>query len=542
MVTTSYWPADTSVPVLEQTVGDVLRGAAAERPDQVALVAGVPELSARRRWTYAQLLEASERVARALLGRFRQGERIAVWAPNLPEWVLLELGAALAGVVLVTINPALRSKELEYMLKQSGASGIFLVPEFRDNQMAASLEQVRPNLPRLREAIQFPDWADFLASGSPLQTLPDVSPTDAVQILYTSGTTGFPKGAMLHHRGIVNNARFCAQRLGVTPGEVWLNPMPLFHTAGCVLGVLGAIHSRATQIPVVAFEPGLVLDLIESERVMVSCTVPTMLIALMEHSDFGRRDLSSLRRVFCGGTLVPAELVRRVESTLGVRFSIVFGTTECSPLLTQVWPEDSPEDKATTIGQPLPQTEVKIADPVSGEPVPIGAKGELCTRGYLVMKGYFEMPEATTAAIDREGWYHTGDLASMDGRGYCRVEGRLKDMIIRGGENISPSEIENVLFAHPAVAEVAVVGIQDARYGEVVVAFIRPVPGQILDEEELVALCRQHLAPFKTPRYWVFIDTLPLTPSGKIQKFVLREHFVREDLPRLEAQKKGQGA
>ena len=323
MLTTSYWPADTSVPVLEDTVGDILREAAAEVPNQIALVAGVPEASARRRFTYAQMLEEAEQVARALLGRFQPGERVAVWAPNLPEWILLEFGAALAGVILVTVNPAFRMRELEYVLRQSAASGIFLVPEFRGNPMAAALSQVRPNLPGLREVIQFPDWADFLASGSPLQTLPDVSPTDTVQILYTSGTTGFPKGAMLHHRGIVNNARFCAQRLGVSPGEVWLNPMPLFHTAGCVLGVLGAVQSRATQIPIVAFDSGLVLDLIESERVTVSCTVPTMLIALMEHPDFGRRDLSSLRRVFCGGTLVPAELVRRVESTLGVRFSIV---------------------------------------------------------------------------------------------------------------------------------------------------------------------------------------------------------------------------
>ena len=417
MLTTSYWPADTSVPVLELTVADILREAAAEMPDQLALVAGMPQSSDRRRWTFGQMLEESEQVARALLVRFQPGERIAVWAPNLPEWVLLEFGAAMAGIVLVTVNPAFRTRELEYVLKQSGAAGIFLVPEFRTNPMAASLVQVRPNLPSLREVILLPDWPAFLASGSLDQQLPAVSPDDAAQIQYTSGTTGFPKGALLHHRGIVNNARFCAQRLGVTLGDVWLNPMPLFHTAGCVLNVLGAVQSRAMQIPVVAFEPGLVLELIERERVTVACAVPTMLIAMMEHPDFQRRDLSSLRCVFSGGTLVPAELVRRFESVLGVRFSIVFGTTECSPLLTQTRLDDSPDDKATTIGQALPQTEVKIADPATSEAVPVGAIGELCTRGYLVMKGYFEMPEATAVAIDSEGWYYTGDLASMDERG-----------------------------------------------------------------------------------------------------------------------------
>jgi fatty-acyl-CoA synthase len=542
MLTTSYWPADTSVPILERTVGDILREVAASVPEQLALVAGMPQVADRRRWTYAQLLEEAKQVARALLGRLEPGECVAVWAPGLAEWVLLELGAALAGVILVTLNPAFRPRELEYVLKQSGASAIFLVSEFRGNQMAASLEQVRSNLPKLREIISFLQWEDFLASGSPSTPLPAVLPDDAAQIQYTSGTTGFPKGALLHHRGIVNNARFCAQRLGVQPGEVWLNPMPLFHTAGCVLGVLGALQSQATQIPIPAFDPGLVFDLIERERVNVSCTVPTMLIALMEHPDFQRRNLSSLRLVFAGGTLVPAELVRRVESRLGVTFSIVFGTTECSPLLTQTWPDDALEDKATTIGQPLPQTEVKIADPLSGEPVLIGSRGELCTRGYLVMKGYYEMPEATAAAIDGDGWYHTGDLASMDERGYCRVEGRLKDMIIRGGENIYPREIEDVLFTHPSVAEVAVIGVPDEKYGEVIAAFVRPVPGQQLGEEELVAFCRQQLAPFKTPLYWVFKEALPLTPSGKIQKYLLREQFEQDYLPSQQASKKAADA
>jgi fatty-acyl-CoA synthase len=474
------------------------------------------------------MLEESALAARALLSRFDPGERVAVWAPNIPEWVLLEFGAALAGVVLVTVNPALRPKELQYVLQQSGATGIVLVSAYRGNPMRASLEQIRSELPSLREIIDFRDWNQFLMSGSPTERLPHVSPADAAQIQYTSGTTGFPKGALLHHRGIVNNARFHARRLAVRPGEVWLNPIPLFHTAGCVLGVLGAVQSGATHVPVIAFEPGLMLELIESERAHVAAAVPTMLIALMDHPDFGRRDLSSLRCVHSGGTLLPAELVRRVESALNVQFSTAFGTTECSPVLTQTRLDDALEDKAETIGQALPQTELKIADPATGAVVPIGTVGEVCTRGYLVMSGYFQMPDATAAAIDAERWYHTGDLASMDARGYCRIEGRLKDMIIRGGENIYPREIEDLLFSHPAVAEVAVVGIPDETWGEVVAAFIRPAAGHSPSAEELVAFCRQHLASFKKPQHWVFVDAFPFTPTGKIQKYVLRDRFLQE--------------
>ena len=290
--------------------------------------------------------------------------------------------------------------------------------------------------------------------------------------------------------------------------------------------MLGCLQSGATHVPVPAFDPGAVLELIESEGGSVLLGVPTMLIALMAHPDFGRRDLSRIRGVISGGTVVPPELVRRIEATLGVPFTIVFGTTECSPLLTQTDIDDTPEDRATTLGRPLPQTEVRVVDPGRGETVGVGEVGELCCRGYLVMTGYYDMPEATAAAIDADGWYHTGDLASIDERGYLRIEGRLQDMIIRGGENIYPREIEDVLFKHPAVAEAAVVGIPDEHWGEVVAAFIRVAPGADQPTEtELFALCRQHLAPHKTPAHWVFVDAFPLTGSGKIQKYLLREQF-----------------
>ena len=521
-LTISYWPADTGVPVLETTVGGVLRTVAAERGSQDALVDGTPDRASRRRWTYERLLEDAERVARALLARFAPGERVAVWGPNTTEWVLLEYGAALAGLVLVTVNPAYRPSELRYVLGQSGAAGIFLLPEFRGNPMAESLAGVRPELPELREAVLFTEWDGFCASGSPAERLPGVTPDDAAQIQYTSGTTGFPKAALLRHRGITNNALLMTGRMGWRPGDVVVNPFPLFHCAGCVLGVLGAAQSRATLVPVVAFAPALYLELMETHRATVTCGAPTMLIAAMEHPDRPGRDLRALRTVTSGGATVPVELVRNVEATLGVRFTIIFGQTEASPCITGTHLDDTPEDKAETLGQPLPQTEVRIIDPATGETLPTGAVGELCTRGYLVMAGYYNMPEATAEAIDAEGWLHTGDLASMDERGYCRIEGRLKDMIIRGGENIYPREIEELLFTHPAVGDVAVVGVPDPKWGEEIAAFVRPAPGTSPTADELFAFVRAHLAPYKAPKRWIFCDSFPTTPSGKVQKNVLR--------------------
>jgi fatty-acyl-CoA synthase len=494
--------------------------------DLTALVEGVPDPAARRRWTYSELLDQSETVARALLGRFAPGERVAVWANNLPEWVLLEFGAALAGVTLVTVNPAYRSGELAYVLKQSRANGIFLVTQYRSNPMAATLEALRPELAELREAILFSEWDAFCSSGSPIERLPEVRPEDPAQIQYTSGTTGFPKGAVLHHRGITNNARLSAQRLSTSRDDVYINALPLFHTAGCVGMTLGPVQHLATHVLMPFFDPALQLALIESERGTRIGGVPTMLISLLEHPDFRRRDISSLRSAWSGGATVPPELVRRLVSTLGIPVLIAFAQTEASPTITLASPDDAPEDRATSLGRPLPQTEVKIVDPATGQVVPPGTVGELCTRGYLVMHGYNENPEATAVTIDPDGWLHTGDLGSMDERGYCYIEGRLKDMIIRGGENIYPREIEQLLFSHPKVADVAVVGLPDPKWGEQVAAFVRPAPCQQPTTEELFAFCRQHLSPHKTPRYWEFVESFPLTPSGKVQKFVLRDRFV----------------
>ena len=520
-LTQAYWPSTDDDPVRETTVGGVLREAAARYPDRLALVGGLPDPASRPRWTFAELLDDAERAARALAGRFTPGERVAVWAPNLPEWEVLEFGAALAGLTLVTINPAYRPEELRYVLDRSGAAGIFLVREFR-SPMADHLAEVRPDLPALREVVLFEQWDEFLASGDPTAPLPDVAPDDVVQIQYTSGTTGFPKGARLTHRGLTNNARFYAGRIGLAPGDVHVNPMPMFHTAGCSMGALGAAQAGAVHVPVLAFDPALVLELCESERSTALLGVPTMLIAMMEHADLARRDLSALRCAVSGGSTVPVDLVRRIEERLDVTFSIVYGTTECCPLITQTRLDDGFTDRSTTLGQPMPQTDVMVADPETGKPLAPGEVGELCARGYLVMAGYHGAPEATAAAIDPDGWYHTGDLASMDSRGYLSIEGRLKDMIIRGGENIYPREIEDLLFAHPEVAEVAVVGIPDERWGETVAAFVRLTYGGE-PTADLRLYCREHLAAYKTPEHWIYLDAFPLTPSGKVQKFRLRE-------------------
>jgi fatty-acyl-CoA synthase len=524
-LTESYRPADRAEPVLETTCGGVLRSAAEQAPDAVALMTGVPDPAARRRITYAELLAEAERAAWALLGRFAPGERVAVWAPNIPQWTILQFGAALAGMTLVTVNPLYRAQELRHVLGQSQAAGIFLAPAVRGTSLVDILDTVRPQLPALRESTVFTDWDTFCASGSPTESLPEVDPGAAAQIQYTSGTTGFPKGAIIHHRGFTNNARHVAAQLQMAPGEVVVNPMPLFHTAGSGCLTLAPVQAQATHVLMPFFDPALLLALNESERGVILAGVPTMLFAALEHPDFTQRELSAVRLAFSGGAPVPPSLVHRVRQALGIPFAIVYAQTEASPVITGTRPTDPPEDQAETVGRPFPQTEVKIVDPATGLTAPLGRIGEICTRGYHVMTGYFDNPEGTAEAIDAEGWLHTGDLGSMDERGYCRVEGRVKEMIIRGGENIYPREIEMVLLEHPAVADVAVVGVPDQRWGEQVAAFLRPAADSLPAEAELDAYCRERLAGFKVPRFWLTVDAFPMTASGKVQKFALRNRL-----------------
>jgi fatty-acyl-CoA synthase len=530
-LTESCVAGPTTPAVREMTFGDMLCRSAEAAPDRIALIAGVPDPAQRRKWTYSQLYREAQRTARSLVERFKPGERIAVWAQNIPEWVMLEFGAGMAGMVLVTVNPAFRAKEVEYVLKQSRSVGVFVVSGFRGNPMLETVRAVAPNCPELREIICFDDWNAFIAAGDDEKIkLPIVSPDDPVMIQYTSGTTGFPKGALLRHRGLLNNGADTADRMGVDSGDVFITTMPLFHTGGCVCCVLGSVSKAATQVLIEAFDPAIVLEMFGTYRGNAMVGVPTMLIAMLEHPSFPTTDLSSVKAICSGGSTVPAPLVKRFEKKLGASFTIVFGQTECSPVAAQTRTDDSVEDKANTIGLPLPNMETKIVDPNTGETVPIGTIGEFCTRGYHVMLGYFEMPEATAVAIDADGWLHTGDLCAMDARGYCTVEGRLKDMIIRGGENIYPRELEELLFRHPKVSEVAVIGVPHERWGEEVAAFIRPVSGAVIDKEEMTTYMRASLAPHKTPKHWFVVDAFPLTGSGKIQKFKLREAWIKGEM------------
>ncbi len=526
-LTVSQTSGPSEPPLRDLTIGGLLREVVNEVPDRRALVAGVPDPSGRREWTYAELLSDAERAARALRTRFEPGERVAIWAPNVPEWVILEFACAMAGVILVTVNPGFQARELQYVLTQSRAAGLIVVPEFRGNPMLGTATDVQLDCPELREIIRLDQWDDFLASGDDWDgELVDPDPMDPCMIQYTSGTTGFPKGALLFHRGLVNNGAHTGQRMGVSDGSVFILTMPLFHTGGCVLGVLTAVASRTTIVLVEMFDPGLVLELFEAYEGTAMLGVPTMLVALLEHPDFVTRDLSHIEAICSGGSTVPAALVERLEKELKAPFTIVFGQTELSPVSSMTHVTDTIADKASTIGNAMPHVEVKIIDTEIGETVPPGTVGEYCARGYLVMHGYYEMPDATTETIDADGWLHTGDLAAMDERGYLTIEGRLKDMIIRGGENIYPKELEELLFAHPTVAEVAVVGLPDDKWGEVVSAFVRPTPGATIDKGELFAYLREHLAPHKTPKHWFEVEEYPLTGSGKIQKFVLRDQWV----------------
>ncbi|HVY87659.1 MAG TPA: AMP-binding protein [Hyphomonadaceae bacterium] len=522
----SYFPAQTDDVILETTVGGVLRERAARTPDAEALIEADMAGQLGRRWTYGQLLKESEALAHALLTRYRPGERICVWAPNIPEWVIIEFAAAFAGLTLVTANPAYRPRELKFVLEQSRSVGLFLTREYRGNPMWEIAAEVTPGIPTIREVVDLEDRTAVYRGEGAKNDLPNVKPGDAAQVQYTSGTTGFPKGAVLHHRGLTNNARMIAKRRKATEGEAILNQMPMFHTSGCAIATLGAVQLGLRHIIAKMFDPNRMLDIIEAEKVEGISGVPTMLIAMLEAQAARPRDLSSVRNCGSGGSMVPPELVRRVRAAFGCGFGTVYGQTETSPVLTQTRDDDALEDICETVGQALPQIEISIRNPHDNTVMPIGGQGEICSRGYCNMLGYNDNPEATARTIDAEGWLHTGDLGTMDARGYVRITGRVKEMIIRGGENLFPAEIENILLEHPDVAEVAVVGAPDERWGEIVVCFLRLNAGAKLDRAALVAHCRQHVAPQKTPARWIEVKDWPLTGSGKIQKFVLRDRLV----------------
>ncbi|GLZ48151.1 AMP-binding protein [Actinomycetospora sp. NBRC 106375] len=530
MRTESYWPAEAGEgnEIRDVTVCETIRHAAATVPDRVALVDCVADPAARRQWTYAEFLTDIERAARALLARFASGDRIGIWAPNSADWIVLQQGAAMAGMVVVALNPAYRARELAFVLRQSGTVGLFCVDSYRDFGMRALVDELRPDLPALREVFSFAAWDAFLDSGDPATVLPELAPTDLLQLQYTSGTTGFPKGAMLHHKGLVNEATFVAERAAFGDGGVYVNAMPMFHIGGGAVTSFGAWAKRGTFVILPGFDPGLVLEAFETYRGTHALLVPTMLITILDHPDRAHRDLSSVQTVLSGAAAVPAALVRRTVEQLGCGFSILFGQTETHGVISQTRVTDEPEDQAGTVGQPLPRLEVTIRDIVTGEPVPVGEQGEICCRGYQNMLGYYDRPEETAATVDADGWLHMGDVGDMDERGYLRVTGRIKDMIVRGGMNLYPAEIEGVLTDHPAIETAAVIGVPDDTWGEQVGTVLRVRAGHERPSvDELTAFLRRTLAPHKAPVFWAFRDELPMTPSGKIQKFLLREEVVK---------------
>ncbi len=530
----AHWPAITTISDCDYTIGDALRKAAARWSSRTALVEGIVESDART-WTYAELLRDSEAVARALLTQFHPGERVAVWSANSPEWVLLELGAALAGITLVTVNPAYRSAELEFVLRQSRTQGIFVQQQVHSRDLPAMARNVSVELPELRFVQSLDKWADFVSlSSATTSRLPKVGSTDPAQIQYTSGTTGFPKGAVLAHRALAVNGRLYAETIGATPEDVWVNPMPLFHTAGCGLATLGALQTGGVHVLPGKFDADLMLDLFEHHRGTILLSVPTMLIRMLDAQRAAARDLSSWRLATLGGAPVPVELIRRAQRDFGVNVGIGYGQTEAAPYITHTVPSDTHPQWWETVGRPLPHVEVKIANQDTGELVPLGELGEICTRSICVMSGYFENPEATRTAIDKDGWLHTGDLGSMDGAGYVRIKGRVKDMIIRGGENIYPREIEDLLFTHDSVADVSVVGLPHHEWGEIVAAFVQARPGATLTPDDLISHCAGRIASYKIPQVWEFVAKFPQTASGKIQKFALRDHYLSRAGQRLQ--------
>ena len=524
-LTESYFPAQGGPEPAPVTIGAALRRSAKRAPDQAALVELGFDGARGRAWTYAELLADSERLARALASRHAEGARVAVYANNIPEWVLLELACGLAGVTLVTVNPAYQPRELKYVLEQSRSEAIYYVAEFRGNPMQAIADQVCDGLPGIRTRILLTDH-EALFAGEDEGELRNPAPRDPAQIQYTSGTTGFPKGALLHHDGLVRNGMDTTERSGLRAGDVFVHHMPLFHTTGCAILVLGGLATGCTLLLAPMFDPELIVRVMERERTKFILGVPTMITALIAEVKRSGRDVSSVRQLMAGGSMVPPALCRDAESVIGAPIQIIYGQTETSPVLTQAWRDDSLEDLTETIGQPAAHTEVSIRDPQTGAVMPVGEQGEICARGYSVMLGYNDNPEATAATIDAQGWLHTGDLGRMDARGYVKITGRVKEMIIRGGENLFPAEIENAMLEHPAINEIAVVGVPDEKWGEQVACFFRSgEDAPALTAAELKAFVRERLSPQKTPAYWIQVSEWPLTGSGKIRKFKLAEEY-----------------
>jgi fatty-acyl-CoA synthase len=538
---------------IDLTIGKLLDDVAVRYPDNEALVYHERGL----RYSYREFNEVCRRVAKGLLKLgIRKGDNISIWAYNVPEWVLLQFATAKIGAILVTVNTSYKSAELEYILNQSDSKALIMVKSFKDTDYVATLNEVvpelvsstvgqldSPKLPFLKTVIFIGDDAPagmlnfdrIMEMGSQVSDaeLAAVEATldchDTINMQYTSGTTGFPKGVMLTHFNLTNNGFNIGECMKLTEKDRLCIPVPFFHCFGCVLAVMACVTHGSTMAPVEIFDPLKVLQTIEKEKCTAVHGVPTMFIAELEHPEFATFDLSSLRTGIMAGSNCPIEVMKKVINQMNAsEITIAYGQTESSPVITQTRTDDAIELRVATVGKALPEVEVKIVDIESGETLPPGKQGELCTRGYLVMKGYYKMPDETAKAIDADKWLHTGDLAIMDENGYCKITGRIKNMIIRGGENIYPREIEEFLYTHPKISDVQVYGVPDRKYGEQVMAAVILKKGMEMTEDEVRDFCRGKIANYKIPKYVKFVDSYPMTASGKIQKFKMRDMAIKE--------------
>ncbi|QJQ98939.1 AMP-binding protein [Halomonas sp. PGE1] len=551
----SYVSGISDTPLKGQTIGDCFDETVARFPDRDALISLHQEL----RYTWAELQAAVDQAARALLALgVKKGDRVGIWSPNCAEWTITQFATARIGAVLVNINPSYRTHELEYALKQSGASTLILQGKFKSSDYVATLAELAPELreggPGTFKSAKLPElkrvvcldadraltgmftWQSMLAHADEVSAehLAEVQGTlqfdDPINIQYTSGTTGAPKGATLSHHNILNNGFFVARTMALTEEDRMVIPVPLYHCFGMVMGNLGCVTHGATMIyPGDGFDPEATLRAVSEEKATTLYGVPTMFIAELELPNFESFDLSHLRTGIMAGSICPIEVMRKVIDRMNMKdVTICYGMTETSPVSFQTQTDAPLEKRVTTVGTIHPHLEVKLVSPETGAVVGRGETGELCTRGYSVMLGYWNNEEATAKAIDSAGWMHTGDLATMDDEGYVAIVGRIKDMIIRGGENIYPREIEDFLYTHPAISDVQVIGVPDEKYGEEVMAWVKLADGQQLDADGLKEFCKGKIAHYKVPRYVKFVDEFPMTVTGKIQKFKMREEATHE--------------
>jgi fatty-acyl-CoA synthase len=530
----SYVSGTSSTPLLGETIGENLRRTVERFPDREALVS----VQQNYRATYRQLWDQTSQIARGLLVRgVKKGDRVGVWSPNRYEWVVLQYATARMGAVLVNVNPAYRVHELEYALKHSGVSTLVLAKSFRQADYVAMVREVRLRCPELKQTIVIEeDWKELEREAMRLSDDElharerELQFDDPINIQYTSGTTGFPKGATLSHHNILNNGYFIGEFLKYTEKDRVCIPVPFYHCFGMVLGNLACTtHGAAMVIPAESFDPLAAMRTVQEERCTSLYGVPTMFIAELEHPEFKAYDFSTLRTGIMAGSPCPIEVMKKVQSDMHMpEVTICYGMTETSPVSTQSRTDDPLEKRVSTVGQVHPHVEIKIVDPTTGRIVPRGSPGELCTRGYSVMLGYWNDPHATREAIDDGRWMHTGDLATMDDQGYVKIVGRIKDMVLRGGENIFPREVEEFLYTMPGVSDVQVIGVPDAKYGEELMAWVKLRPGVTLTGEEIRAYCKGKIATYKIPKYYKFVDGFPMTVTGKIQKFKMRDAAIQE--------------